>query len=107
VNPGQGARSLIEAFSAADFEANEGAACRRPARPRHQRGRARFALSVTQIVAPRPEQVMVMAEVQASRGRRSLHNHAAHLLSVRDGRIGEWWMVEALPADSDAFWSAE
>jgi ketosteroid isomerase-like protein len=68
---------------------------------------ARFSVSVTQMVAPSSKQVMVMVEVRAARGGRSLHNHAAHLLSVRDGRIGEWRMVEALPADSDAFWSAE
>ena len=32
------------------------------------------------------------------------HNHAAHCLLVRDGRVAEWWMVEALPAESEAFW---
>jgi hypothetical protein len=36
---------------------------------------------------------------------RALHNHAAHCLLVRDGRVAEWWMVEALPAESEAFWS--
>jgi hypothetical protein len=28
-----------------------------------------------------------------------------HLMTVRDGVVSEWWMVEALPAESDAFWS--
>ena len=46
-----------------------------------------------------------MVEIHAARRGRTLHNHAAHLLSVRDGLIHEWWMVEALPAESDAFWS--
>ena len=31
-----------------------------------------------------------------------LHNHASHLFFVRDGRVAEWWMVEALPAERDA-----
>jgi len=26
-------------------------------------------------------------------------------MTVRDGVVSEWWMVEALPAESDAFWS--
>jgi hypothetical protein len=30
----------------------------------------------------------------------------AHCLFVRDGLVAEWWMVEALPAESDAFWSS-
>jgi ketosteroid isomerase-like protein len=47
----------------------------------------------------------VMVEIHAARSGRTLHNHAAHLLFVEDGRVSEWWMVEALPAESDAFWS--
>lgn len=66
---------------------------------------ARFSVSVTQLVTVRPDQVMVMVEVHAARGDRRLHNHAAHLLSLEDGRIAEWWMVEALPAASDEFWT--
>jgi hypothetical protein len=68
---------------------------------------ARFRVEVTQSVAVRPDLAMVMVEVHAARGSRTLHNHAAHLLFVRDGRVAEWWMVEALPAESDAFWSAD
>ncbi len=64
-----------------------------------------FKLEVTQLVAPRPDMVLVMVEVNAARGDRTLHNHAAHCLFVRDGLVVEWWMVEALPAESDAFWS--
>ena len=37
--------------------------------------------------------------------RQSLHNFAAHLLRVADGRVTEWRMVEAKPAESDEFWS--
>jgi hypothetical protein len=67
---------------------------------------AQFRVDITQSVAVRPELVMVMVEIQAARGGRTLHNHAAHLLVLRDGLVAEWWMVEALPAESDAFWSA-
>ncbi len=46
-----------------------------------------------------------MVEVRANRGGRSLHNFAAHLLRISDGRITELRMVEAKPAESDAFWA--
>jgi ketosteroid isomerase-like protein len=67
---------------------------------------ARFSVDITQSVPVRPDVAMVMVEIHAARGGRTLHNHAAHLLLTRDGEVREWWMVEALPADSDAFWSA-
>jgi ketosteroid isomerase-like protein len=67
---------------------------------------ARFTVTVTQAIEPRPDMAVVMVEVKATRGERTLHNHAAHCLFVRDGRVREWWMVEALPAESDAFWAA-
>jgi ketosteroid isomerase-like protein len=67
---------------------------------------AEFRVDVTQVVTVRPEMVMVMVEVHAARSGRTLHNHAAHLLFVRDGKVAEWWMVEALPAESDAFWAS-
>ncbi len=63
-------------------------------------------LAITQVVAPRPEMAIAMVEVNASRGGRTLHNHAAHCLFIRDGLVAEWWMAEALPAESDAFWSS-
>ena len=66
---------------------------------------AEFAVEITQAATVRPDQVMVMVEIAAARGGRRLHNHAAHLLFVRDGLVAEWWMVEALPAESDAFWA--
>jgi ketosteroid isomerase-like protein len=67
---------------------------------------AQLKLTITQTVAPRPEMVIAMVKVNAARGGRTLHNHAAHVLFVRDGLAAEWWMVEALPAESDAFWSS-
>ncbi len=67
---------------------------------------ANLRLDVTQVTEPRPDQVMIMVEVHAERNGRKLHNFAAHLITVADGRASEWWMVEALPAESDAFWSA-
>ena len=45
-----------------------------------------------------------MVEIRAHRGDRSLHNFAAHLLRVAGGRVAEWRMVDAKPAESDAFW---
>jgi ketosteroid isomerase-like protein len=66
---------------------------------------ARLKLAITQTITPRPGMVIAMVEVNAARGGKTLHNHAAHLLFLRDGLIAEWWMVEALPAESDAFWS--
>jgi len=66
---------------------------------------ADFRVEVTQLAETRPDQVMVMVEVHAARGGRTLHNFATHLFNFEGGLIAEWWMVEALPAASDAFWS--
>ncbi|HEX6229822.1 MAG TPA: nuclear transport factor 2 family protein [Solirubrobacterales bacterium] len=67
---------------------------------------ARFSVELTQPPVPvGGDQALVMVEVRAERGGRSLHNFAAHLLRVVDGLIAEWWMVDAKPAESDAFWS--
>jgi hypothetical protein len=67
---------------------------------------AQLRLTVTQAVTPRPEMVIAMVEVDAARNDRTLRNHAAHCIFVRDGLVTEWWMVEALPAESDAFWAS-
>ncbi len=67
---------------------------------------AEFRVAVTQVAMVRPDLAMVMVEVHAARGGRRLHNHAAHLLFFRDQQVAEWWMVEAQPAASDAFWAA-
>jgi ketosteroid isomerase-like protein len=67
---------------------------------------ARFSVEPTQPpVAVDTERVLVMVEVHAQRTGRSLHNFAAHLLRVEDGRITDWRMVDAKPAESDEFWS--
>lgn len=67
---------------------------------------ARFSVELTQPPVPvDSDQVLVMVEIRAQRGGRSLHNFAAHLLRVTAGRITEWRMVDAKPAESDEFWS--
>ena len=52
------------------------------------------------------DRVLAMIEVHAARNSRTLHNFSGQLATVREGRITELWMVEALPAESVAFWSA-
>ena len=66
---------------------------------------ARYQLSITQAVTVRPDGEADGRGRRAPQGGRTLHDHAAHLLTVRDGVVAEWWMVEALPAESDEFWS--
>jgi ketosteroid isomerase-like protein len=69
-------------------------------------GSARFSVELTQQpVVVDAEQVLVMVEVHAQRAGKSLHNFAAHLLRIVDGRITEWRMVDAKPSESDEFWS--
>ena len=63
-------------------------------------------LTITQIAEVNTEQVMVMIEVRASRKGRQLHNFAAFLITVHNQKMQRIWMVEALPAESDEFWSA-
>ena len=64
-------------------------------------------IDITQILTIKPKQIMVMVEVKAQIGRRTLHNHAAFLIYLKQGKISEMWMVEALPAYSDEFWKEE
>jgi ketosteroid isomerase-like protein len=66
---------------------------------------AEYTVSVTQTVRPAPDQVLAMVDVQAQRHGRELHNHAGFLARIVDDRIVEVWMVDALPAYSDEFWS--
>lgn len=69
-------------------------------------GAAELSIEVTNATEPVPGQVLAMAEVRASApSGEKLHNFAAHLCTVSDGLITEWWMVEALPAESDRFWA--
>jgi ketosteroid isomerase-like protein len=65
-----------------------------------------FSVELTQPpVEVDPDRVLAMVEIRAERGGRTLHNFAAHLLRVDEGRIDEWRMVDAKPAESDRFWS--
>lgn len=68
---------------------------------------ASFRVELTQEPVPiDDDRVLAMIEVRAERGGRTLQNFAAHLLRVDEGgRIAEWWMVDAKPAESDAFWA--
>lgn len=65
---------------------------------------ATFSLEIKQMVQVSETQVLLMVEVQANKNNKSLHNFAAHLLKIKDEKITEWWMVEALPAYSEEFW---
>ncbi|HEY7107568.1 MAG TPA: nuclear transport factor 2 family protein [Acidimicrobiia bacterium] len=67
---------------------------------------AHLHVEVPNCVEVEPRRVLVMVEVHAARAGRALHNFSGQLLTVRDGAITELWMVDALPAESDAFWSA-
>jgi ketosteroid isomerase-like protein len=68
---------------------------------------ARFSVELTQApVTVDGDKVLLMVEVHAERGGRTLHNFAGHLLRFDGGQIAEWWMVDAKPAESDSFWSS-
>jgi hypothetical protein len=64
----------------------------------------KLSVSVTQSVTVAPDQSLTMVEICAEREGRSPHNFSAFLARVRDGRVVELWMVEALPAYSAEFW---
>jgi ketosteroid isomerase-like protein len=67
---------------------------------------AQYRVALTQSpVAIDEHLVLIMVEVQAERGGRRLHNYAAHVLRVDGGRVTEWRMADAKPAESDQFWS--
>ena len=66
---------------------------------------AELTTAVTQVVAIDDERAMTMVEVKAERRGRTLHNFAAFLTRVAEGRVTELWMVDAKPAYSDEFWS--
>ena len=68
---------------------------------------AELALTVTQAVAVEPDRVLALVRVEARRGGAALHNFAGFLMRVTDGRIADFWMVDALPDESAAFWSRE
>lgn len=66
---------------------------------------AALRLALPDVTLVGANQVMVMVEVHAERRGRSLHNFSGQLATIDSGTISELWMVEALPARSDAFWS--
>ncbi len=62
-------------------------------------------LRITQILPVDEEHVLTMIEIRAERGDNELHNFAAFLAQVSNGTVTKLWMVDALPAYSDEFWS--
>lgn len=69
-------------------------------------GDATYSAEVTQVVSVSSSQVLAMVEIRAEHKGRTLHNHAGFLARFdADGRVDELWMVDALPAYSDEFWS--
>jgi ketosteroid isomerase-like protein len=66
---------------------------------------ANLELEVPNIVEVGSDRVLVMVVVRAHRGGRSLHNFSGQLATVSGGKLRELWMVDALPAESDEFWS--
>ncbi len=69
-------------------------------------GTANLRLAVPNVVEVEPGRVLVMVQAHGSRGGRTLHSFSGQLLTVRDGRITDLWMVDAFPEESDRFWSA-
>ena len=66
----------------------------------------RYRVGPTQSpVAIEDDLVLLMVEVHAERDDRRLENFAAHVLRVADGRVTEWRMADAKPAESDRFWA--
>jgi ketosteroid isomerase-like protein len=63
------------------------------------------SLKVTQVLEVDEDLVLAMVEIRAERRGDRLHNHAAFLARLADGRITRLWMVEAQPAHSGDFWS--
>ena len=64
-----------------------------------------LSIMPTQIVTVKPGLIMVMVEINASKGDKVLHNFATHLLKFKGNKIKELWMVEALPLGSSEFWA--
>ncbi|MEM8571533.1 MAG: nuclear transport factor 2 family protein [Pseudomonadota bacterium] len=64
----------------------------------------RPSIRATQIAPVSEDQSMVMVEIKAERKGHHLHNFAAFLMRVTEGKIVRIWMVDALPEESDRFW---
>lgn len=65
-----------------------------------------LSVAITQIAEVSAEQVLFMIEGRILRKGRKLHNHAAYLMTITEGKIRRIWMVEALPEESDIFWKS-
>jgi hypothetical protein len=66
-----------------------------------------FHVAVTQLHEIDDRTVLFMVEIRAERLGRSLHNFAGILIRLSaEGKMSEYRMVEALPAQSAQFWSA-
>jgi hypothetical protein len=68
---------------------------------------AELTLTVTQAVAVEPDRVLALVRVEARRGDATLHNVGGFLVRVAEGRMADFWMVDALPAESAEFWSRQ
>ena len=67
---------------------------------------ANLQMEIPQITTIEPGLVMAMFEVHAARYGRRLHNFSGQLFRFDGDVIDRIWMVEALPRESDEFWSA-
>ncbi len=66
---------------------------------------AEVRVDITDATAVGDDTVLVMLEVHAARGGRTLHNFSGQLARVRDGRLVSLVMVDAKPEESDRFWA--
>ncbi|KRE22306.1 nuclear transport factor 2 family protein [Agromyces sp. Soil535] len=67
---------------------------------------AECRISLTQApVVVRPDWILVMLEIRATRPGSSLHNYSAQLFKIEDQRITEIRMTDAKPQESAEFWS--
>ena len=67
---------------------------------------ANLKLAVPNMVEVERGKVLIMVTLEAERSGRSLHNFSGQLATVAGDQITELWMVDALPTESDEFWSA-
>lgn len=63
-------------------------------------------IRITQTHKISENQIMIMIEAKIKRKGKSFQNYAAYLMTFKNGLIVEIRMVEAFPAESDAFWKS-